>query len=126
MKLSSDKVLYEKVVEKNGAIAKIWFNRPEEGNKINHEMFLALDQAVNEAIRDPEVRVVVFGGKGDHFCSGFDAGDPETSLNNNEAGVISWMDRRANTQEEINLFMKIYNMRKPTIGATQGSVLGGG
>lgn len=32
-KLSSDKVLYEKVVEKNGAIAKIWFNRPEEGNK---------------------------------------------------------------------------------------------
>ena len=53
MKLSSDKVLYEKVVEKNGAIAKIWFNRPGEGNKINHEMFLALDQAVNEAIRDP-------------------------------------------------------------------------
>ena len=126
MKLSSDKVIYEKISEKNGAIAKIWFNRPEEGNKINHEMFLALDQAVNEAIRDPEVRVVVFGGKGDHFCSGFDAGDPETSLNNNEAGVISWMDRRANTQEEIDLFMKIYNMRKPTIGATQGSVLGGG
>ena len=62
--------------------------------------------------------MVVFGGKGDHFCSGFDAGDPETSLNNNEAGVISWMDRRANTQEEIDLFMKIYNMRKPTIGAT--------
>ena len=122
MKLSSSQVLYEK----EGAIAKIWLNRPEEGNKISREMFLALNEAVDEAIRDTEVRVVIFGGKGDHFCSGFDAGDPEASLNNNEAGSIDWMFRRENTQEEIDLWLKIHNMRKPTIGAMKGSVLGGG
>lgn len=122
MTLSSNQVLYEK----EGAIARIWLNRPEEGNKISREMFLALDQAVNEVIRDTEVRVVIFAGKGDHFCSGFDAGDPEASLNNNEEGTIDWMFRRENTQEEIDLWLKIRNMRKPTIGAMKGSVLGGG
>lgn len=122
MKLSSSQVLYEK----EGAIGKIWLNRPEEGNKISREMFLALNEAVDEVIRDPEVRVVIFGGKGDHFCSGFDAGDPEASLNNNEEGSVDWMFRRENTQEEIDLWLKIHNMRKPTIGAMKGSVLGGG
>lgn len=76
--------------------------------------------------RDREVRVVVFCGKGDHFCSGFDVGDPEASLNNNEEDTVDWMFRRENTQEEIDLWMKIRNMRKPTIGAMKGSVLGGG
>lgn len=67
MNLSSSQVIYEKL----GEIARIWLNRPEEGNKISREMFLALDEAVNEAIRDREVRVVIFAGKGDHFCSAF-------------------------------------------------------
>ncbi len=123
MQLSSNQVIYEKTED---GIGKIILNRPEEGNKISREMFLALGEAVDEVIRDQEVRVVVFEGKGEDFCSGFDAGDPEASLNNNEVGTISWMDRRANTQEEIDLFLKIYNMKKPTIGATQGHVLGGG
>lgn len=122
MKLSSSQVIYEKI----GSIGKIWLNRPEYGNKITREMFLALNEAVDEVIRDEEVRVVIFAGKGEHFCSGFDAGDPEASLNNNEQGTVTWEARRANTQEEIDLWLKIYNMRKPTIGATQGSVLGGG
>ena len=122
MKLSSSQVLYEKI----GAIGKICLNRPEEGNKISREMFLALNEAVDEAVRDREVRVVVFCGKGDHFCSGFDVGDPEASLNNNEEDTVDWMFRRENTQEEIDLWMKIRNMRKPTIGAMKGSVLGGG
>ena len=124
MQLSSSQVTYEKIVKENGAIAKIMFNRPEEGNKINHKMFLALNEAIDEAMRDSQVRVVIFGGEGDHFCSGFDAGDPDTSLNNNE--TVDWMFRRENTQEEIDLWLKIYNMRKPTIGALKGSVLGGG
>lgn len=60
MKLSSSQVLYEKI----GAIGKICLNRPEEGNKISREMFLALNEAVDEAVRDREVRVVVFCGRG--------------------------------------------------------------
>ena len=120
--MKSTQVLYER----DGAIAKIWLNRPDYGNRISRELFLALDEAVDKAIKDKEVRVVIIGGKGENFCCGFDVGDPEASLNNNEAGTVLWEDRRENTQEEIDLFLKIFNMRKPVIGATQGRTLGGG
>ena len=60
------------------------------------------------------------------FCCGFDTGDPSVSLNANEDGVVSFADRRENTWEEVDTWLKIYNMRKPTICMTQGTVLGGG
>ena len=122
MKLSSSRCSMRRLAPSE----RFALTAPEEGNKISREMFLALNEAVDEAVRDREVRVVVFCGKGDHFCSGFDVGDPEASLNNNEEDTVDWMFRRENTREEIDLWMKIRNMRKPTIGAMKGSVLGGG
>ena len=121
MQLSSNQVLYRK----DGAIAHITMNRPEAYNTISRELFLALNQAVDEVARDSSVRVVIFDAVGDHFCSGFDVGDSEASLNNNEEPV-DFMYRRENTQEEIDLWLKITNLRKPTIGAIKGKILGGG
>lgn len=115
-------ILYEKV----DAIGRIWLNRPEDCNRMNRKMFFALESALNQALADPEVRVLLLAAKGDHFCCGFDVGDPESSLNNCENGTVKWEDRRANTQEEVDLFMKILNSRKPIIGALKGRALGGG
>ncbi len=115
-------VIYEKI----GGIAKIWLNRPEVNNKINRAMFLGLDKAISDAAKDEEVRVIIIAGKGENFCMGFDINDSEVSLNNNEDGTVRWEDRRQNTQEEIDLWMKIYNLSKPVIGVTQGVVMGGG
>lgn len=115
-------IIYEKV----GAIAKIWLNRPEANNKINRALFLALDKAIDEAAKDSEIRVVIIASKGENFCMGFDLSDPEACLASNESGEVRWEDRRANTQEEIDLWMKIYNLPKPVIGVTQGKVMGGG
>lgn len=115
-------VLYEKAE----GIGKIWLNRPNACNRINRKMFYALEASLSQALSDPEVRVLVLAAKGDHFCCGFDVGDPESSLNNNENGSVKWEDRRANTQEEIDFFMKILNARKPIIGALKGRAIGGG
>lgn len=120
--MSDKPILYEKV----DGIGRIWLNRPNECNRITRKMFLELDAAVDQALTDPEVRVIILGAKGEHFCCGFDVGDPEASLNNNESGSVTWEDRRANTQEEVDLWMKIFNARKPVIGALKGRVLGGG
>lgn len=120
--MSDRPILYEKV----DGIGKIWLNRPNECNRITRKMFLALDAAVDQSLADPEVRVIILGAKGEHFCCGFDVSDPEASLNNNESGSVTWEDRRANTQEEVDLWMKILNARKPVIGALKGRVLGGG
>ena len=120
--MSEHPILYEK----SGGIGKIWLNRPQDENRITRQMFLELDAAATQAIADPEVRVIIISSKGENFCCGFDVGDPEASLNNNEAGSVSWEDRRANTQEETDLWMRIYNAKKPVIGALRGRVLGGG
>ena len=101
--MSEQPILYEKL---NG-IGKIWLNCPQNGNRITRKLFLALDAAVSQAIADPEIRVIIITAKGEHFCCGFDVGDPEASLNNNESGSISWEARRANTQEEVDLWMKM-------------------
>ena len=118
----------EKLVlfEKDGAIGKVILNRPEKRNQINRRLFLDLVEAVDQAIADKDVRVIVFSGKGDHFCNGFDPSDPEACLNAGESGEVDWFERKANTQEEIDLWMKIYNCSKPTIGAIKGDVVGGG
>lgn len=112
--------------ERSDGIGKIWMNCPQNGNRITRRLFLALDDAVTQAISDPEIRVIIISAKGEHFCCGFDVGDPEASLNNNEHGAVTWEDRRANTQEEIDLWMKIYTSKKPVIGAIKGRILGGG
>ena len=118
----------EKLVlfEKDGAIGKVILNRPEKRNQINRRLFLDLVEAVDQAIADKDVRVIVFSGKGDHFCNGFDPSDPEACLNAGESGEVDWFERKTNTQEEIDLWMKIYNCSKPTIGAIKGDVVGGG
>ena len=115
-------IIYEKVDQ----IAKIWLNRPEAGNRINRALFLALDKAIDRAKADEDVRVVIIAAKGDDFCLGFDGSDPEACLGSNETGEVPWNARRANTQEEIDLWMKIYNLPKPVIGVTQGRSMGGG
>lgn len=118
----SEPIIYEKVDQ----IAKIWLNRPEMGNRINRAMFLGLDKAIDKARVDEDVRVVIIASKGEDFCLGFDSSDPEASLGANETGEVLWTDRRTNTQEEIDLWMKIYSMPKPVIGVTQGRSMGGG
>ena len=118
----------EKLVlfEKEDGIGKIILNRPEKKNQISRRLFLDLADAVDAALKDKEVRVIVFSGRGDSFCNGFDLGDPEACLNAGESGEVDWFDRKENTQEEIDLWMKIYNSPKPTIGAIKGDVVGGG
>ena len=118
-----DSLIYEKF--ENG-IAKIWLNRPEMGNRFNRELFNAMDEALREAEADPEVRVIIIEGKGDDFCLGFDVAEPETSPAINGEGATSWADRRANTKEEMDVFVRILDMKTPVIGAMQGQVLGGG
>lgn len=115
-------ILYEKVDQ----IAKIWLNRPNQGNRINRALFLALDKAIDRAKADEDVRVVIIAAKGPDFCLGFDGSDPEACLGSNETGEVPWPARRANTQEEIDLWMKIYDLPKPVIGVTQGRSMGGG
>lgn len=111
-------VLYEKM----DGIGVIRLNRPHVSNRINSALLHGLDQAVTTVCADDEVRVVVVVANGDDFCGGFDITDTTSSLGPD----ATWEERRSNTHEEIELWMKILNARKPFIGALKGWVIGGG
>jgi 2-(1,2-epoxy-1,2-dihydrophenyl)acetyl-CoA isomerase len=63
----------------DGAALRIRLNRPERRNAITDDMVLALIEIVDAAGSDDSVRVVALSGEGDHFCSGFDLGERDTT-----------------------------------------------
>ena len=66
--MSYETVLYET----SAAVATITLNRPERLNTIVPPMPDEVEAAVNEAIADAAVKVIVLRGAGRSFCAGYD------------------------------------------------------
>ncbi|MCZ4076860.1 crotonase/enoyl-CoA hydratase family protein [Rhodococcus sp. H36-A4] len=58
--------------ERDGRIARITFNRPENGNSITPDTPRDLTHAVERADLDPRVHVILVSGRGKGFCGGYD------------------------------------------------------
>ena len=56
---------------KAGAL-RITFDKPDKRNALDDDMIGHLVSLLDAAQQDEDVRVIVFAGAGDHFCSGFD------------------------------------------------------
>ncbi len=59
------------IVECDGPVWQLTFNRPQQGNACSAELVAALDNALQRAERE-YARAVVLRGAGRHFCTGFD------------------------------------------------------
>lgn len=55
-----------------GRVARITFNRPEQGNAITRDTPVDLAHAVERADLDPRVHVILVSGRGKGFCGGYD------------------------------------------------------
>ena len=92
-------------------------NRPEARNAVNAEVAAIFGEALDDAERDPGVRVVVLTGAGDKaFCAGADLkaiarGESLYPVGREEFGFGGWVNRFVS---------------KPTIAAVNGLALGGG
>jgi enoyl-CoA hydratase/carnithine racemase len=62
------------VVERAGAIATVYFNRPEKLNPISSKLLSEMLEVAHELRDDEESRVVILTGKGRSFCAGADIG----------------------------------------------------
>src|SRR5882724_8595613 len=58
--------------EKHGMVAHIWLNRPHKRNCVSQQLLSEIEVAVDRAEKDKEVRAMVFRGRGNTFCSGFE------------------------------------------------------
>src|SRR5438067_4872733 len=59
-------------VRREGAVARIFLNRPQKVNALDSAMLERLASALEEAGADETLHVVVLGGRGKAFCGGAD------------------------------------------------------
>jgi 2-(1,2-epoxy-1,2-dihydrophenyl)acetyl-CoA isomerase len=114
--------LYKNILTaKEGGIFTITLNRPEVYNAISPELFHELDEAVEEAAKDGETRVVVITGAGKAFCSGGDV-----NLDVSQVSRMTPFEWREYDGRFCETIKKIYWMEKPVIAAVNGIAGGGG
>lgn len=105
--------------ERREHVALITVNRPKAMNALDLATLDSLEAAVEQALADPQVRVLVFTGAGDRaFVAGGDIADL-----NSRQGLPHYLE----FAERIHgVFRKIEACDKPTIAAVNGWTLGGG
>jgi 2-(1,2-epoxy-1,2-dihydrophenyl)acetyl-CoA isomerase len=112
--MESPAVLYEK----KGNVAHKTHNRPDVFNAFNDDQSYQLQDALKQANKDEEVRVVVLTGSGKAFCSGQDlkaiAGSKNRSLSES-------LYKRYNP-----IIRAMREMPKPIIGRINGVAAGAG
>jgi enoyl-CoA hydratase len=105
--------------ERDGHVARVWFNRPHKRNCITVPMLHRLDEIITEIESDDEVRAVVVRGRGNTFSSGFDL----DSLQSDFIGSSTAIDVAVVSAKVCDRF---YNMPKPSVAVLEGYVTAGG
>src|SRR4051794_34802622 len=114
------------------AIATITLNRPETLNTIVPPMPDELEDAVNTAVRDPEVKVIVLRGAGRAFCAGFDFGEGWHHWEDLLGTDGQWDPGKdfvvttAPALAPVPKFMSMWRSPKPVIAQVHGWCVGGG
>lgn len=112
----------------DGPVAIVTLNRPQYRNAQSWRLLDDLDRALDEAMGDADVKVVVVRGEGGHFSSGHDLGTPEQVADRDARGVpdtgIAYYDnfRKYN----LDYTLKWRNLPKPTIAMVEGYCIFGG
>ena len=106
------------IYEVDGPIAVLTLNRPDKLNAIDTSMLEAINQAMDEAEDNTNVRAIVLKGAGKSFSSGFDLNDKVWD-SEDEADI------RTALENDFNSIMRFWDSTKPTIAIVQGHCLGG-
>ena len=107
------------LLEHDGPVTKITFNRPDKRNAISTKMICDLLTAFDE-IEKTRTRVVILTGAGSAFCAGMDlemlsALAQQTPQENQE-----------DSRRMARMFRRIWSFPKPLIAAVNGHALAGG
>ncbi len=107
------------LVETIGPVLRLTLNRPERANALNSTMLGEIGQALDDAERNADVRVVIVRGAGTAFSSGFDL---KEQMERRPQGVDQW---RPILRKDFDTIMRFWHFPRPTIAAVRGPCLAG-
>ena len=81
------------VLERQGSVLKIWFNRPEAKNALNAEMTDELVNVLSLVKDDRSIRTIVLRGKGGFFCAGGDIKGFKSGMQTSDAAEVAKSNR---------------------------------
>lgn len=104
-------------------ILTITLNRPEQLNAFNRQMLTELIDALDRADADDDVRAIIFTGAGRAYCAGADLSAGAKTFN-----ADGREDRESGLHPDGGgmLTLRIYECKKPVIGAINGAAVGVG
>ena len=108
------------VVERDGHVGWLVFDRPAAGNAMDATMLRELEDAWRELAADPQVRVIVNTGNGPAFQTGLDVRQLAT-----DKEALREQSRRTK-RAELKLTAWHNGVDKPVIAAVNGVCAGGG
>jgi methylglutaconyl-CoA hydratase len=107
-------------IERDGAVARVWLNRPDKRNALDRMMVDELRAAFEDLGADASVRGIVLGGRGTAFCAGADLAYLQ---------AMSRFDIVENMEDSSALastLRTIYDCPKPVIARVHGPAIAGG
>lgn len=118
--MTYSQIMYE--VDDN--IATITLNRPDQLNSFTVVMLRELLEALDRTDGDDNVRAVIFTGSGRAFCAGADLSAGADTFNYDQLAGESQPKSRRDGGGLLSL--RLFNSKKPIIGAINGAAVGVG
>lgn len=107
-------------IDRDGAVARVFLNRPEVRNAFNDGVIAELTGTFRALASEPGLRAVVLGGEGKAFCAGADL----TWMRG--MADYSWEQNRADAEGLAEMLWTIYSCPIPVIGRVHGDCYAGG
>lgn len=114
------------VLEKEGRIATLTFNRPEKRNPLNEEIVLELEGLLHEVRDDKEIRVLIFTGTGNTFSAGADLSQVKGITDKEERQRIFAPLGKRRARLIGRVIDTLVNLEQVTVAAVNGYAAGGG
>ena len=115
--------------EKHHGKAYVTFNRPENRNALTYGAFDRMMACLADAEADDDIRVVVFQGAGEHFCSGHDLTEIGSEYGFDPSGKGRRPSQRARLnfdRKHLSQFRDLFYCSKPTLALVRGYCVGAG
>lgn len=107
-------------IQRDGAVARVWLNRPDVRNAFNDAVIAELGAAFRELGGDASLRAIVLGGRGRAFCAGGDLNWMRAMAD------YSWEQNRADAQRLADTLWTLYSCPVPVVGRVHGDCYAGG
>jgi enoyl-CoA hydratase len=116
-------------IEKTGAVATIWLDRPEKYNALSEPFWLAIPEALKSIEADTDIRSIIVAGRGKHFCVGIDLVQSGMGTHQRSAGeseAVANLKQLQGTSKFQGAISSLAKCPLPVIAVIHGHCLGAG